>query len=174
MGYSHFWRRPVVVPCASWLLLQAEIRRLVDASPVPLVWGHDEPGWKPEVSSNLIQFNGQPGCEDFCFPRFYGGRFGQAPDAEGREFQCCKSGGRPYDMICAASLIVAKHHLGDLIVISSDGEDVDWEPARAFCLKTLGYGYAFHIQGRALVDSTKTPDAGTGAGAAVTVLKEEA
>jgi hypothetical protein len=159
MGYSHFWRRPVVVSRDAWLPMQADIRRLINAFQSPLVWGHDEPNWKPEVSANLIQFNGQPGFEDFSFPRFYGGRFGQAPDAEGREFQCCKSGGRPYDVLLTASLIGIKRRLGDLVVITSDGEDVDWEPARAFCLKVLGYGSVYHIQGRTLVDVSRKPDA---------------
>ena len=161
MGYSHFWRRPVVISSTAWLPIQADVRRLVNASPVPLVWGYDEPSWKPETSSNLIAFNGlgEAGCEDFSFARFWGGRYGRHPDAEGRTFGFCKTNYRRYDVLVCGGLIVLKHRLGDSIIVETDGGDEDWQPARDFCLKTLGYGARFHIQGRTLLDVNRIPDA---------------
>ena len=50
------------------------------------------------------------------------------------EFFCCKTQRKPYDMIVGACMISMKQHMGDRVVIYSDGvlEEPDW--GRAFAL----------------------------------------
>lgn len=41
-------------------------------------------------------------------------------------FNFCKTAMKPYDAVVVACLAVLKHHLGDLIDVSSDGDTQDW------------------------------------------------
>jgi hypothetical protein len=60
-------------------------------------------------------------------------------------FKFCKTAYKPYDLAVTAALIIAKHHLGKTIIITSDGEANDWFDA-ALLLKTeLGYGLDFKL-----------------------------
>lgn len=63
----------------------------------------------------------------------------------GKIFECCKTAYRPYDLVCTAVLIAAKHHFGNDIHVSSDGEDKDWMDGRILCNNVLGYGMNFEI-----------------------------
>ena len=161
MGYTHYWRRPAIIPRACWFQLRADVERLVKASPVPLAFEYDDPTHRPELSSVVIRFNGvrEAGFEAFLLPRLYGLRDGEMPDAAGRRFQFCKTNYKAYDLLVTSTLISVKHRLGDLVIVESDGEDEEWQAAREFCLKVLGYGARYHIQGRALVDVSRMPDA---------------
>lgn len=122
-----------------------------------------------------VQFNapGAQGFEDFRFPRVHVIRTGERPDPEGRYFEYVKTGGAPYDLPVTACMLVAKHRMGDLVVITSDGEDWMWEMTRAFCLRTLGYGSEIHVQGRVLVDVSRNPGARTEGGEASLETREE-
>ena len=115
-----------------------------------------------------VQFNapGAQGFEDFRFPRVHVIRTGERPDPEGRYFEYVKTGGAPYDLPVTACLLVAKHRVGDLVVITSDGEDWMWGMTRAFCLQVLGYGPDYHIAGRTLLAVSRNPGAGTEGGEA--------
>ena len=59
---------------------------------------------------------GELSYETFLFPGF-----GSPPHPD---FACCKTERKPYDAIVVACLLVAKHHLGAAIEVSSDG---NWE-----------------------------------------------
>ncbi|RLI84072.1 hypothetical protein DRP07_02200 [Archaeoglobales archaeon] len=61
----------------------------------------------------------------------------------GKVFGFCKTAYRPYDIAVTAFLIIAKHHLGDKIIISSDGEIQHWYDAMHICQDVLGYGEDF-------------------------------
>jgi hypothetical protein len=168
LEYTHYWRRPAIIPGAKWHPLCSDVRRLLKVSPVRLAWEHDEPTRKPEVSSSQIHLNGVrgEGYETFCVSRIGGSKW-SPPDDDGRVFEFCKTGYRPYDLVVTACLVATKHRLGDLVTVESDGEDEEWQPAREFCLKTLRYGMAYHILGRALVDVGRSLDAAPTDGAAI-------
>ena len=41
-------------------------------------------------------------------------------------FNFCKTNRKPYDVVVVACLIILKHYLNDLVVVSSDGFQSDW------------------------------------------------
>jgi len=42
-------------------------------------------------------------------------------------------------------LIIIKHHLGDKIKVSSDGEMAQWQDAIEICENAFGYGKEFKV-----------------------------
>jgi len=60
-------------------------------------------------------------------------------------FNCTKTNYRPYDLAVQVCLIIASHHLGQQIRVTSDGESVHWDDARQFCQNFLGYGADFAL-----------------------------
>jgi hypothetical protein len=60
-------------------------------------------------------------------------------------FSCCKTAYKPYDLFVTAVLIAAKHHFGDLLTVSSDGEESNWEDGRRLCAEVLEYGHDFRL-----------------------------
>lgn len=60
-------------------------------------------------------------------------------------FEFCKTAFKPYDWAVTAFLIIAKHHLGDKLVVHSDGETEHWQDARLVCQLELGYGLEFKL-----------------------------
>ncbi len=52
----------------------------------------------------------------------------------------CKTAFRPYDLAVTTFLTIAKHHLGDRIVVQTDGEPQHWADAFTLCQACLGYG----------------------------------
>lgn len=66
---------------------------------------------------------------------------------KGLYFACCKTAFRPYDVAVTALLLIAKHYLGDGIIVSSDGEDEFWLDAKVLCYAHLGYGPEYQIDG---------------------------
>lgn len=65
---------------------------------------------------------------------------------KGEVFSCCKTAYKPYDILVTACMIIAKHHLGDGIRLSSDGDERDWEDGRKLCQFALGYGEDFRLE----------------------------
>lgn len=63
----------------------------------------------------------------------------------GRYFHCCKTAFRPYDWAVTAFLVIAKHYLGDKIIVHSDGEVPQWQDAMLLCQIELGYGMDFQL-----------------------------
>ena len=53
----------------------------------------------------------------------------------------------PYDLHVQIALIILKHHLGDMITVTSDASDEDWQKATDFCQEKLGYGSDFKLEG---------------------------
>lgn len=80
--------------------------------------------------------------ETFYLPRVFKPETYEKPKADGTYFAFCKTAYKPYDLAVTACLLIAKHHLGDLIVVHSDGEPKDWQDARNICEGVLGYGSA--------------------------------
>jgi hypothetical protein len=61
----------------------------------------------------------------------------------GKYFGFCKTAFKPYDWAVTAFLIIAKHYLGDRILVHSDGTSANWHDARLICQIELGYGMEF-------------------------------
>jgi hypothetical protein len=60
-------------------------------------------------------------------------------------FKFCKTAYKPYDLAVTAALIIAKHHLGKAIKVTSDGEAKDWFDAALLVNLELGYGLDFKL-----------------------------
>ena len=80
---------------------------------------------------SYIDQNGNPVYED--------------KDKVGKYFGCCKTAFRPYDVAVTAFLVIAKHYLGDKIIVHSDGEMDGWKDAMNLCQDVLGYGKSFRL-----------------------------
>ena len=121
---------------------------------------------KPTIDSRLIEFNGSGGaaCEPFRLeqavqdqyqrpagraPSFRdpgtGKRETNPPTVVGKRHLYTKTEHRPYDLAVTACLIIAKCHLGNGIIVCSDGSEEKWEPARRLCETTIGYGGNFRL-----------------------------
>jgi hypothetical protein len=53
-------------------------------------------------------------------------------------FAFCKTAYKPYDLVVTACLIVFKNYFKDNFIVSSDGNDSDWQEAKEICHKVLG------------------------------------
>lgn len=60
-------------------------------------------------------------------------------------FACCKTAFRPYDVLVTGVLIALKHHFGETVRVSSDGDDPQWEDGRILTSVACGYGQRFHV-----------------------------
>lgn len=86
--------------------------------------------------------NGDCSYETFLFNRVAE----REPSEEcGLCFDCTKTAFRPYDWAVTAFLVIAKHHLGDKIIVASDGEDGHWFDGKIICQQILGYGLEYQI-----------------------------
>ncbi|KKN86982.1 hypothetical protein LCGC14_0262510 [marine sediment metagenome] len=68
----------------------------------------------------------------------------QKPE-NGKWFEFCKTAFKPYDWAVTAFLVIAKHYLGDRLIVHSDGEIEHWHDAMQLCQIELGYGLEFKI-----------------------------
>jgi hypothetical protein len=69
----------------------------------------------------------------------------ERPDAQWLYFHFCKTAYKPYDLAVQVCLVIAAHHLGDAILVSSDGSQEQWQDAIALCQSVLGYGGGFRL-----------------------------
>jgi len=143
MGWTHNWQRPTELPKEEFARAAEDCKKILATVDVPL--GGFTGDGEPLFSADSIIFNGAggSGCEPFEIARV---EF----DREGREsvLSFCKTGRAPYDICVQIALIVLKHHLGDAIIVGSDGDDSAWEEARAICHEVLGHGEAFELGAR--------------------------
>jgi len=140
MGWTHFWQREISLPSDKFKNAMLDCRKIISAAQVELA-GEDGTG-DPVFTEDGIIFNGSSGmnCEPFIIKSYEPSRRSPA-----RTFSYCKTEHLPYDICVQGVLIVLKHHLGNLIAVSSDGKEKDWKQAKQLCQKTLGYGNKFKI-----------------------------
>jgi len=86
--------------------------------------------------------NGRCSFETFVFPRAMNP---DQKDANGLFFDSSKTAFRPYDIGVTAFLLIAKRHLGDRLVVHSNGGDGQWADAKRLCQQVLGYGDWFGL-----------------------------
>ena len=111
-------------------------------------------------AGHLVATRSCPGdCsyESFVFPRLRKpwGEWDRS-DENGLFFDFCKTAFRPYDLAVTAFLLVAKHHLGDFIRVSTDGEDAHWSDAKLLCQMELGWGLEYRVTDGALASRGPT------------------
>jgi len=123
---------------------------------IKIVDGHGKVDSKPEITNNLICFNGssQNSHETFflerktqtTFTRQDGSTYENDIKKNGKYFEFCKTARKPYDLGVTTCLIIAKHYFNDQIEVRSDGEINDeWVFAKKFVQKHLGYGKDFQL-----------------------------
>lgn len=103
--------------------------------------------------------NGDCSYEAFIFPRI--DKYGSIPIYNeerlvGKVFNCCKTAFRPYDLAVTAFLVIAKHYLGDEIIVKTDGMHIHWQDAINICQNVLGYGSEFVVKGDELVKEERS------------------
>lgn len=147
MGYTHYWRTRVGTAPEKLAAAQYDMHLLISNAKTPLANGHGQAGTDPVQEEGYLAFNGveDHAHETFCWPPNFTERFpnhgagetwdtpneqrtGQLvcmpsvdPDGVERGFEFCKTARKPYDAVVGACLIAAKKHLGDDIIVSSDG-----------------------------------------------------
>jgi len=116
MGYTHYWRRPAILPLKEWRNWTKELKPLMEEEGKILA---DVFIGEDEVYFNGAQAYGQ--AQTFRIARSYSPFYEeQKPDDEGKWFECCKTRKLPYDPYVVKALVLAEKHFGDLIKWWSD------------------------------------------------------
>ena len=146
MGYTHYWYRTPKIVELSMNKIVADFGTILPEFKSLLGDWHGEPK-DIDLTGNIIGFNGlgEASHETFHFPLIQDVPDYQAkdPNLKGKVFVFCKTACKPYDIAVTSALIIIKHHLGDSIKVSSDGEREDWGDAIALCQAKLSYGRSF-------------------------------
>lgn len=138
MGYTHYIRRLPELDPAKWSAWTSDVGEILatpSARKIDLLRESDEPDSEPDVTDDVVQFNGagRLGHETFVVERVFVPSFRQEmvqQEMDGRLFQFCKTQQKPYDAVVCACLIALKARFGDDVVVSSDGGWDDWAPGR--------------------------------------------
>ena len=146
MGYTHYWYKIPILSEDSWKDFIQDFNKVLPHFQNELDQTSDQ---QLEITNKIVYFNGieENSHETFYFERKQDmkERFIQK-DENGFIFGFCKTARKPYDLAVCVALICAKKHFGDLIKVSSDGEDEDgWLQAKQLCDKVLEYGLEFYI-----------------------------
>lgn len=125
MGYTIYWLRPAKLPADPFAAAVDDFRQMLPLLNVALAGPHGK--GSPVLDSERLAFNGQSPrcCESFDFRREESDRHN---DGVVRSF--CKTQRLPYDLCVKVALLFLRRHLGELLTLSSDGEDAEWHDAR--------------------------------------------
>ena len=85
--------------------------------------------------------NGDCSYETFMIERCVKKKYDDGPLV----FAFCKTAFRPYDWPVTACLVAFKHHFGDAVIVSTDGEDEHWQDGRHLCMILFEYGYKLRV-----------------------------
>lgn len=113
MGYTHYWNGKI--PQSKFDKLRIASEKVIGFSDASVLWESEETDKPPELTSDLIRFNGieDDGHETFCL---------EQSNTEG----FCKTAQKPYDEIVTAILCLAKHYAKSFEV-RSDGKSIEWK-----------------------------------------------
>lgn len=133
MGYTHYWSHQEI-NSETWDEICADVRLLIDTADVPVAGCYDSPIFRED---DAICFNGIRDDEHETFV------FTRSPES----FNFCKTARKPYDLLVAAVLAVAKDYDPD-ISVRSDGDldDQEWIDALAFASETLMRPIAYPVK----------------------------
>lgn len=157
MGYTSYWYRPKSLDKKKWKDFTSELEMLVKNLPEFCITagsdgsdtGHEGRivicGWNDKIreygrehsivsyKGQTVAFNGEGdmGHEGFVVDRVQevGGRTATRNSKEGLYFSFCKTQRKPYDTLVCLVLISMKRWFMNDIVVSSDGDKDDWQPA---------------------------------------------
>jgi hypothetical protein len=135
MGYTHYWDRPKVqISKNVWGRFIEDVQKIIDARIDILCFESHAPDTPPICSLDFIQLNGKgnEGHETFTLYR-----------RPGSDWQFCKTAAKPYDAVVTAILALAKHHLGNRITVSSDGNEKHWTEGLQLVSDVLGIEIPF-------------------------------
>lgn len=117
MGYTHYWTQKKFLVKTQWNPLCEAVKKLIMANvrEIPVDYESDEPNKRPEISRQMIRFNGRGdnGCETFVLM-----------NVNKQHDEYCKTGREPYDVIVMATLMLASYY-NPSFDWSSDGTDMD-------------------------------------------------
>ena len=133
MGWTHYWKREVEIPAAEFKKASVDCKKVIELLDVSIAG--EEGSGPPVYTDEEVIFNGIVGadCEPFVFRRVQ-------PPRPGRDIVrgYCKTEHLPYDLAVQCCLVVFNHHFGDLIEISTDGSEENWQEAFDICKKECG------------------------------------
>ena len=132
MGYTHYWymEKDKEVEEGIWNKFTTDAKALIVDSPILEkakieYYSGDEAKWwnPPEIDEIKIRFEG--GHETFYLER----KNKQVSWREDQDlvFNFCKTNRKEYDGLVTATLLLAKHHLGERIDVNSDGGIDEWK-----------------------------------------------
>jgi hypothetical protein len=130
VGYTHYFERKNVLDPELFVDAMRDCKSVCQRIGVPLgAWSGKE-GEHPLFDAAQILFNGvgDDAHETFCVQRVRGESDVDA-DPDDLAFDFCKTARKPYDLPVMCCLIILKEYLGDAIMVSSDGDTEDWQPA---------------------------------------------
>lgn len=138
MGYTHYWYRTEKLDKEKFNKAAADCKKVTAWLKIPIQYECDNPE-SPVFNNDLIRFNGveDDGHETFYIDQIFDG---YRQERNGKLFHFCKTARKPYDTAVTACLIVLKHHFGDDIKISSDGNPENWQDALNAVQTCLEYG----------------------------------
>lgn len=162
MGYTHYFRRRELEHDAGrFAAFVEDVKKALANLPKfslssgacyaenkLLLAGGDGIG-KPEITNEVVCFNGRKAGdmwhESFVIEQkveFEAGSYGDHQreqfKKEGDVFSFCKTARKPYDLAVQICLILYKKHFGELVAISSDGDEDDWVEAFKFTAEKFG------------------------------------
>lgn len=138
MGYTHYFYTKPELDKKQFKAFAKDVKALIAKANVPLAFEHNETDKSPEITDEVVRFNGhgEDGHETFMLTR-------ETPVASYMEnkkeaFEFCKTARKPYDKYVTACLLLAKKHFGNDIRLSSDGEVEDWVEGQEIVKEVLG------------------------------------
>jgi hypothetical protein len=144
MGYTHYWtiNQKEISP-ESWFGFMQEFEKIELEFHGKLDHTTDQ---KYKIDSENIFFNGigEQSHETFYMNRKNEMKESYNGDGVMECFNFCKTARKEYDIAVCCALIIAKKHFGDIIKVSSDGEE-EWEESKELCQKVLKYGKTFNM-----------------------------
>ena len=139
MGYTHYWYIADEISRDSWNKFIWDFRKILPNFKNTLDIQGDQ---KLQTINGMVFFNGigELAHESFLLERVADITGFTQRDDDGMIFKFCKTAQKPYDIAVCSALIIAKKHFGESIMISSDGDNEEWQESKALCQKILGYG----------------------------------
>jgi hypothetical protein len=135
VGYTNYYSQQREVTNKEWLGIMMDAKEILAEtmnSGIPLAFEYDLPHQMPEVSEDVIQFNGigGNGHETFYLPRSKIGGHGDF----------CKTARKPYDVAVGAIMLSMDHHAPGAWSLGSDGDitEDEWIRAMAMYCKATG------------------------------------
>jgi len=149
MGYTHYYYVSEKFDATLFKKVVDDFKKLlkpISDKAIVLANGMGED--EPIINYNEIVFNGlgELSHETFCLESKHEIQDWQKDMKKGELiFQFTKTARKPYDIAVTACLVIAKHHFGEKIRISSDGSNQEWNDGKKLCQKVLGYGQDFKL-----------------------------